>query len=109
MNIRTLAARLAVENGITTKTAERLLRAEANLIKEQNPQLKKLSTEEVAVRRYTQNPSVSNLASLSAPLIVHMIDNSASASPAQISAVQEYKQAVNAMKLEHGIAGVADE
>lgn len=109
MNIKTLAARLAVENGITTKTAERLLRAEAKLLQEKNPQLKRTSIEEIAVRRYTQDPGISNIASTPANLLVYMIDMDTSATPSQISAVKEYKQAINAMKIENGIAGIVEE
>lgn len=82
MSIKSIAARLAVENGITSKTAERLIMAEANLIKQYHRQLSKISTENIATRRYTESPDTSMIAAASAPLIMTIIQQTEGATPA---------------------------
>lgn len=106
MNIKNIAARLAAQNGISSKTAERLIEAEANLIKQYHRQLNKLSTAEIAQRRYTEDPGSSMIAAASAPLIFNIIEESVVATPTQKAAAQEYKAALNAVELEQMNLGV---
>lgn len=106
MTMKNIAARIAAQNGISSKTAERLIEAEANLIKQYHRQLNKLSTKEIAQRRYTEDPSSSMLAAASAPLILYVIEENETATPTQKAAAQEYKAALNAVELEQMSLGV---
>lgn len=109
MTIKDIAARLAVENGLNQKTAERLIRAETNLMKQYFRQLSKISTENIATRRYTQDPSTSELAAVSAPLLVQIINENPSATPAQQAAVKEYITVIKEVEKEQEPFGIAQD
>lgn len=96
MKLKDVAVRLAAENGVSTRKAERLMEAELRLITEAYPVLKNMTKEQLIQNRFASDPATNEIAAIEmVPLIMSVYESpDLMVKPALMAAVQEYAEAV---------------